>query len=369
MLSTQYLKVAGSNTGVLVNTAAADGALPALWPSLGAYPCYDPFLYDLLTNDRERNEVFRSALRRLAVGRNVVDVGTGQEFLWAHESVLAGAKHVVAMESMEESFRRASEKLADLGLRRDITLLHGYSTELELADRVDVCVSEIIGSIAGAEGAAAILGDARRRHLAPDGVMIPHRCVTRAAAVSLRDVLAANPVAFSPDAVGYLERVFEWNGAPFDIRLRVQASDRTAPLTAGEPVEVLDFNGDLRLEQENAVSLTVERSGTVDGLLLWPELTCHPDDEPLDTMKVATSWDPVYFPLFDEEIPVAGGDVVELVFRVATGEDGIHPDYDVRARLRTGDGAEHVGGFGSPYRGTGFRGHSLYRRLFPESSS
>jgi len=42
---------------------------------------------------------------------------------------------------------------------------------------VDVCVSEIIGSIASAEGAAASSNDARR-FLKPDGVMIRAVCDT-----------------------------------------------------------------------------------------------------------------------------------------------------------------------------------------------
>jgi protein arginine N-methyltransferase 1 len=366
VLKRQDLDMVGSATGVLVNRAAAGGAAPALWPSLGAYPCYDPFLYDLLTNDHERNKVFRGALRRLVQGKTVLDIGTGQELNWAQESRLSGARHVFAMEAMAESFRRASGKLNELGLHGDITLSHGMSTELTLEHRVNVCVSEVIGSIAGAEGAAVILEDARRRHVVPDGLIVPHRCVTRAAAVSLREVLASNPVAFSPDAVKYLERVFNWNKAPFDIRLRVQEPSTSALLTVGEPVEILDFNGDLRHEQENRVSLTVERDGLVDGLLLWPEITCHPDDPPLDTLRVKTSWDPVYFPVFDTEIPVIGGDVIDLVFQMRVGEDGVHPDYRVQARLRTHRGAEHLGEFASPYRGTDFRGYSLYRQLFPE---
>lgn len=337
-----------------------------LWPSIGEYPCYDPFLYQTLTSDAARNQRFRVALQKLARGKVVLDIGTGQDLIWAREAVAAGAGHVLALEVMEESFLRGSENLRSLRLQDDITLLQGGSTSLHLDPKADVCVAEIIGSVAGAEGAAVVLADARRRHLAPGGIVVPHRCVTRAAAVCLRDVLGGNPVSFSQEAIKYLQVIFDWNEAPFDVRMRIKNAAPAAVLSNSEPVEILNFNGDLLEEQERRVSLTMNRPGKVDGILTWLELSCLPDEPPLDTLHMDTSWGSVYFPLFDSEIPVEGGDVLGLTFRTSLGEDRLHPNYRLEATLRTDRTGEHSADLAAPHRGRTFRDRPVYRVLFPE---
>jgi type I protein arginine methyltransferase len=350
---------------VLVDPAGDRDGRPALWPSIGEYPCYDAVLYRTMSADDERNQRFRAALRALASGRRVLDIGTGQDLNWAVESVASGAKHVVAMEAMEESFHRAKERLASLGLGDAVTLRHGTSTELTIEPRADVCVAEIIGSLAGAEGAAAVFTDARRRHLTPEGVIVPHRCASRAAAVRLEALFDGDPVAFSADSVGYLEQIFAFNGGPFDVRLRVKHPAPGALASTSERVEILDFNGELRTDQERTVRLEITRPDRVDGVLTWLELWCLPGDQPLDALRTRTSWASIYFPLFDAPVEVRPGDVLELTFRVSLSDDGVHPDYDLTAALHTAAGVV-PGGCRSPYRGSALRGNPVYAALFPE---
>ncbi|MEU9472162.1 class I SAM-dependent methyltransferase [Streptomyces avermitilis] len=176
----------------------------ALWPSVGEYPIYDPFLYTTMTTDDERNKRFRTALSHLAPGRRILDIGTGQDLLWAREGVQAGARHAVAIEVIEDAFRKAAANLSAFDPQDRITLLHGQSTNLQFAPRADVCVAEIIGSLAGAEGAAAVLTDARSRHLEPGGLVVPHRAETLAAAACLSDLLPEQPVAFAEASLPYL---------------------------------------------------------------------------------------------------------------------------------------------------------------------
>ncbi|XYH97092.1 class I SAM-dependent methyltransferase [Sorangium sp. So ce1128] len=363
MATYRDLEIDGSTVKALVDTSSDAGLGSALWPSIGEYPIYDASLYQTLTDDEERNGRFRAALRRLAPGKVVLDIGTGQHLNWARESVQCGAAHALAIEEMEESYRNASQKLRSLGLEKAITLLHGSSASLEIEPKADVCVAEIIGSIAGAEGAAAILADARRRHLAPGGVIVPHRCVTQAAAVCLRDVLDRHEVAFSPEAIKYLEKIFTWNRAPFDVRLRIRKPAQSAILSNHAPVEILEFNGNLLIEQEARVILTIDRPGRIDGILTWLQISCLPDERPLDALRDVTSWASVYFPLFESEIPVDHGDTLDLVFRTALSDGGVHPDYALAATLRTRHG-EHSAAHTSPHHGQTFREHAVYRALF-----
>ena len=359
------VETAGSEIQVLIHRGDEPETAPTLGPSIGEYPCYDAPTYSSMTNDHERNMRFRAALEKLALGKIVLDIGTGADVLWARDALRCGASHAVAIEAMTEPFRQAAETLTRSGRSDDITLLHGVSTELALDLRAEVCVAEIIGSLASAEGAAAVLTDAKRRHLTPDAVVIPHRCVTLAAPASLRSLLGGRPVAFSEDKVTYLKAIFDWNQGPFDVRLRIENPTPSAILSDGQVVETLDFNGNLLLEQSTTVTLTIERPGIVDGILTWLKLWCLPDDPPLDALAVESNWASIYFPLFSSAIPVEAGDTLDLTFSSTVSDDGVHPDYNLQGLLRTARGGEYSATYSSRHHGSGFRNHPVYRTLFP----
>lgn len=368
MPAVRNLDTATGPVSVLVDERPAGPGAPVLWPSIGEYPCYDAFLYQALTEDAARNERFRAALAAVAPGRVVLDIGTGQDMLWARESVRLGARHVVAMEVMESSFRQAAQALRADGLADRITLLLGSSTELEIGARADVCVAEVIGSLAGAEGAAVIFADARRRHLVPGGTVIPHRAVTQAAAVSLDEVMGGRPAAFAESALPYLRTIFDWNGAPFDVRMRIASPVAGAAVSAPAPVELLDFNGDLRPDGRTRARLPLIRPGRIDGILTWLELWCDPGRPPLTALGGETSWASVYFPLFHPPVGVRPGDVLDVEFAAMTSDDGVHPDYRLTATITSGGAVRAAGAHDSPHHGRAFRGSPAYRRLFPEPS-
>ncbi|MFF8950726.1 class I SAM-dependent methyltransferase [Streptomyces sp. NPDC014940] len=362
MLIHHELPTDGAVLRVLIDRDAGQGS--TVWPSIGEYPVYSEILYDTLSSDALRNERFRAALRALAPGRLVLDIGAGQHLNWARESIRCGARHAVAMEIMDETFRAAEQNLRAWGLDEAITLLHGDSGDLAVQPRADLCVAEIIGSIAGAEGAAAIFTDARRRLMTDDGVIIPDRCTTRAAGACLRQVLDRHEIAFSPSAVPHLTKIFAWNQGPFDVRLRIKDPDRRGVVTTSAVIEELPFNGDLRTEQEQRVELEVDRTGHVDGVLLWLQLFHLPSCPPLDALNDPTSWASVYVPLFPTEIPVERGDRLTLTVVTRISDDGIHPDYHVTGRLSTANG-RHAGEHLSAHHGRTFQSHPVYRALFP----
>lgn len=365
MRDIQHIEIPGHSLSVRVDPGPEREDSPALWPSVGEYPIYDPFLYTTMTTDEERNRRFRTALAHLAPDRRILDIGTGQDLLWAREGVQAGARYAVAIEVIEDAFHKAAANLPTLASPDRITLLLGESTQLRFAPRADVCVAEIIGSLAGAEGAAAVLADARTRLLEPGGLVIPHRAATLGAAVRLSDLLPGQPVAFAEAALPYLRSIFDWHGSPFDVRLRVENPSADALLSEGAPVEVLDFNGDLRTQQRTTTSLAITRTGLVDGVLTWLNLWCLPDEEPLDALRMKTNWASIYLPLFDSPVPVEPGDVLELTFAASLSDDLVHPDYQLSGVLHTADGQQHRGDIASPHHGGAFRSHAIYRDLFP----
>jgi type I protein arginine methyltransferase len=348
---------------VLVDPDSPGPDSPSLGPSIGEHPIFDGAIYAVMTNDSARNERFQRALSALCPGRRVLDVGTGVDLNWAREAIRYGALQVDAVEVIEQSYLAAGRLLAELPERDRITLHLGSSTELALPERAEVCVGEIIGSVAGAEGAAAVMLDVRTRLLTVDGVLVPHRAATLAAGATLAGVLGGRPIAFSVDWLPYLLAIFAADG-PGDVRLRVRNPVPDALVTDAVEVEVLDFNGDLQTEQERHVVLTVRRAGFLDGILAWLQLWCSPDEQPLDALATRTNWASVYFPLFDEEIPVSPGDQLTLQFTTRLSEDGIHPGYFLSATLRA-NGRAYTGSHASPHHNPGFGSSAIYRRLFP----
>ena len=365
MPKTKYISGDGWRTGVLVDSDSCAPTAPTLTPTLGEYPIYDAPLYEVMANDTERNWRFCEALERYAKNRIVIDIGTGAFLFWARESLRFGASRVFAVEAMQESVEAASQLLKTLQDGDRITLLHGESTTLSIEPKADVCVAEIIGSLPGAEGAAAVLSDAKQRHLTSDAVIIPHLCLTQAAAVSFADLFAGRPPAFSGSWMSQLQQIFDWNGGPFDVRLRLANPAPEGIMSGAAVVERLDFNGDLLVEQVADVRLTVARSGLVDGVLTWLALQCFPDQAPLDALQCKSNWASIYLPLFEEGIPVEAGDVLTLTFRTLLSEDGVHPDYHLSGELRTAHGV-HRGCYASPYKSEDLRGHPVYRALFPK---
>lgn len=188
-----------------------------------------------------------------------------------------------------------------------MTLLHGLSTELTIDPKVDLCVAEIIGSVAGAEGAAVVFADARERHMVEGGIVIPHRAETLVGGVCLHDALGGRAPAFTPGSVPLIERIFRSNGGPFDVRLRIQNVDASAVITSHAPVEINEFNGSLAASQSRRVRLTVRGPGRLDGLLGRTKLWFVEGGDGLNTLDVATNWATIFFPLFDEPIAVEPG--------------------------------------------------------------
>ncbi|HEV2150667.1 MAG TPA: amino acid adenylation domain-containing protein, partial [Longimicrobiaceae bacterium] len=335
---------------------------PELWPSVGDFFVYDELIYSGLTGDSRRNARYRAALERHARGGVVLDVGTGADAVLARLAVEAGARRVYAVELMEESYRRAKRRIEALGLEDRVVVLHGDARTVQLPEAVDVCVSEIVESIAGGEGAAVVL-NAARRHLKPGGVMIPGRCLTRVAAVTLPDEVGADP-AFSPTAAHYVQRIFEQVGHAFDLRLCVKDFPDACRLSDHGVFEDLDFGaGPVSPEYRREEVLTVTRDGRMDGLLLWLRMELAEGDV-LDIMEEETAWFPAYFPLFDPGVEVRAGDRIRLECGAAVSGNGVSPDYSVRgAVLRREGGAvefEHT----SAHHGPGYRASPFYRKLF-----
>ncbi|HEX2092009.1 MAG TPA: amino acid adenylation domain-containing protein, partial [Longimicrobiaceae bacterium] len=331
-----------------------------LWPSHGEYPVYDDLLYRAMARDDRRNQGYREVLAQVMPGKVAVDVGTGGECVLARLCVEAGARKVYAIEVMEESFRKAQEKIRELGLEDRIELIRGDATTVQLPEPVDVCISELIGCIGGSEGAVAILNQARH-WLKPDGSMIPRRCVTRIAAVSLPEELHAEP-AFTELGAHYAEQVFRAVGHRDDVRLCVKGFPRDHLLSDTALFEDLDFTRHSDPVFRSELELRIEKAGRLDGFLLWIQL--YPGERmAVDALEEECAWLPMFFPAFYPGVDVGAGDVLRVECSGAPGETGTYPDYHLRGVLARTDGREEAFAFDSWHLRRPAEPNALHRRI------
>ena len=153
---------------------------------------YDDTMYKTMRDDAPRTAAYAAAIERLAPGRVVLDIGTGQFALLATIAAKAGARYVYAIEGNRQAYERAKIHLAEQNLTHQIGLLYGYSANVSLQELppppsahaspspsangvaqqegwpgVELVIHELLGEIAGMEGAAFAIHDAHRRHIAP----------------------------------------------------------------------------------------------------------------------------------------------------------------------------------------------------------
>lgn len=335
-----------------------------LWPSVGEYPVYDEILYYMMTNDEPRNRSYRHAINHLVKDKVVVDIGTGKDLLLSRFCLEAGAKKVYAIEVMDESFQSASETIRKLEMQDRLVLIHGNSLEVELPEQADVCVSEIIGTIGGSEGAATILNDARR-FLKSDGAMIPLKCTTKIAAVRLDDDVLLNP-RFTDLPAYYVERVFEQMGREFDVRLCLNNFSSENLISDTQVFEELDFAGVTQAEFERTINFTITKDGRLDGFLLWINLETAAG-ELIDILAQQTNWLPVFFPAFYPGAQVSTGDEIRAKCGAQLSRNGVNPDYRIEGTVIKRDGQNLPFSFASPHENTSFR-VGFYERLFAEKS-
>jgi amino acid adenylation domain-containing protein len=335
---------------------------PELWPSLGEYQVYDEFLYYAMTHDRQRTDAYRRAIQRQAEGKVVLDVGTGADAILARLCVEAGAKRVYALELEERAFRQAQAKVVELGFDDRISVLHGDALTVEPPEPVDLCVSELIGTIASSEGVVPILNIARRC-LSDGGTMIPWRCGTHVAAVRLPTHLRQD-LRFDELARSYVAKVFSAEQRPFDLRLCIADFPPEDLLSDSALCEVLEFSSFIEPEWQQSVTLSIAREGELDGFLLW--VSVQPDElEFLDALEQRLSWLPVYFPVFEPGLPVMPGDVVRVNF-ARSGSDPAGPDYRIEGDVRHQDGHSTTYLHRSPRRPDSFQATEFYARLLAD---
>lgn len=133
----------------------------------------DPVEHARMLHDEARTADFMAAVAAaVRPGDVVLEIGTGSGVL-AVAAARAGARRVYAVEASDIA-DVAAEVFARNGVADRVTLVPGWSRQIELPEPADLLVSEVIGNEPLEEEILETMLDARRRLLAPGGRLVPH---------------------------------------------------------------------------------------------------------------------------------------------------------------------------------------------------
>ena len=158
----------------VINMLIEDGALVQPEAHGGASSGWsDPVEHArMLHDDRRTGEYIAALAQAVRPGDVVLDIGTGSGVL-AIAAARAGARHVYAVEASD--IAAVAERVFAVNDMADrITLVAGWSRQIELPEPADLLVSEVIGNEPFEEEILETTLDARRRLLKPGARLVPN---------------------------------------------------------------------------------------------------------------------------------------------------------------------------------------------------
>lgn len=273
-----------------------------------------------LVADRVRVDAYEAALAKvIRKGETVVaDIGTGTGLL-AFIAAKLGARRVYAYEQAE--IGAVAEKLARVNKLRNIEIIPANSTEVMTPPRVDVVVTETLGNYALEEDLLETMNDARARHLAPGGVLIPatvtQLCCPIVAPRCFKELTLWDDIGRGIDFSA--ARKMSLNNA------YVRSFPAAELLDGGKAAKVwdsIDLAQRNKLARKGSVSWSMERAVTVYGLALWWTAGLAPGiDLSTSPLSAPTHWEQLYFPAL-EPIDLKAGETLGADLRSTSSREG-----------------------------------------------
>jgi protein arginine N-methyltransferase 1 len=309
--------------GVLVDEAGSAPVAGIGWSA--------PEVHVAMLNDRVRTKTFLDAIAgTVRPGDVVVDIGTGTGVL-AVAAARAGARHVYAIEATDIG-RAAAQVFAANDLSDRITVVPGWSQQVELPERANVLIAEVIGNEPLEEGVMETFADARKRFLTPDARIIPSRVSVFAVPVEI-DQATVSKFAFTPDATGQWK---EWYGIDFTaletspmnkaIVFKFPAHEARKWKTLGSPFKLadLDLSGASNPLVNESAEFAITTAGMLSGLLMYFELDVAPghriSTSPAVADETCSWWLKTW--LTESPVEVKPGDNLKVSYRYRVDSPG-----------------------------------------------
>lgn len=299
-----YLDIVGEiyalyKTGVL--------AEPHLATTLNSNPAaFDGIpVHVRMLSDKARTLAYQAALRELVTGEDiVVDIGTGSGIL-AATAAQAGAKHVYAIEQTRMA-DVARQVFAQNGVADRVTVIEGHSTQVELAERATIMVSELIGNDPLEERVLETTTDAQQRLLVPGANIIPKRVEIHAIGVEL-PTKELHRLRFSDAAIDGWKTSYGvdlsplLNTAPTDLERVCRSCPNVKGwrrLTKEVELSNIDFRSPSPTTLDTSTQAEAIETGRLDAIVVYFRLTTsskhvistHPDEASPDNHWATSVW-------------------------------------------------------------------------------
>lgn len=130
-------------------------------------------IHYIMLRDIPRMMAYKTAILKYAKNKTIIDIGTGTGIL-ACFCITAGAKKVFAVE--ESSIINTAKKLfLENSIQNNVELISSNSKRVNLNEKADVIVHEIIGNDPFEENILTTIYDAKKRLLKPNGQLLPYK--------------------------------------------------------------------------------------------------------------------------------------------------------------------------------------------------
>lgn len=243
--------------------------------SFGSSPAHISML-----NDRPRTDKFIKAISEIVKeGDVVVEIGTGTGVL-AIAAARAGAAKVFTIEA--GAMAPTAQKIIDsTEIAEKIQLIRGWSPQVELPEKADVLIGEIIGNDPFAESVLQAFKDARQRFLKPDARIIPNRVKVYGLPVELSKETLKNRILTEE----HLDNWKNWYNIDFSpltdnlnykntTLLNLKPEKAMALNILGEPILIaeIDFYSYQESTIQKIIASKLSKTGNLNGILVYFEL-------------------------------------------------------------------------------------------------
>jgi protein arginine N-methyltransferase 1 len=274
----------------------------------------------LLLHDSLRMDAYKNAIQEVVKpGMVVLDLGTGTGVMGLF-ALQAGAKHLYAIDVNSAMIENASHTFDTNWFSGRYSVFNALSYEVNLPEKVDVIISEILGSLGDNEDFVPILADARQRFLKNDGKMLPSYVCSLLVPIS--SVKAHHQVKSkecktlnSGYDLGTLLQQLGINN-PFDIYYEVIIPSK-CHISQLQIAQEFKFDGNDLATYEAQLTFPVEVDGLFTGFKC--EFVAHLSDSVVldtsgdDIASNVTCWKHGYLPI-ESPVEVKRGDEICLVY-------------------------------------------------------
>ncbi len=280
----------------------------------------------IMLSDKVRVEAYRKAIFEvIKPGDVVVDIGTGSGIL-AFFAIQAGAKKVYAIEKGKIAIE--AQKLVDANNLVDkIEVINDQSDKVDLPEKVDVLISELLGVFALEENLHKYKLDAKSRFLKPGGRMIPSSLELCVLPVQSEELRQRHIAMWNEDFYGVDYTLVQEYA--FSQRYNEDCSGVIIPLAAPCSIASINYT---RVDEINLVykgQVEITKPGLFHGLVGYFETTLSPGvvlstspDEP------ATHWKQSFFHT-REVTEVQPGDICIIILKAIPQRDDVYWDWTV----------------------------------------